>query len=670
MSSVNPKQRWAPSRPCPICGGNPRDGHGEGRRCFGFASDINPEWVECTREEHAGRLTRRPDSETYPHKVAGDCPCGIRHDSSPPPAPLRIVTTPKKRAGASAPAGEEVIYSYRDEQGVTAHQTVRHGFGSGKAIYQRRPDGAGGWVNSLDGARRVLYNLPAIAAADPATPIYVVEGERDAETLIGWGFLSTTNAMGAGKWDAAYSESLRGRHVVILKDNDKKGIEHAETVAMALHTIAASVRTPELPGLPEKGDVTDWASLGGTRLLLEHLVAITPVWAPPALPGLKLRTIADILATPAPEMLIADILPAGGITVLYSAPGVGKSFLALDMALRIALGWSWFGRSIKQGGVLYVAAEGAGGLGVRLRAWYAENTDARQPADFRFITHPIYPSHPDTGPSLLEALAAADMPNPALIVLDTLARCNDGDENSTTDMGKLVQAIDSIRSTTGAAVLLVHHRGHVEGRARGSSALLGAADAVIGLEKDKETGIITMRSDKMKDAPDFDPWRLVLKAVQMGEHTSCVIALASGAPIRLKENMRAVLDALDAAPPGGMGLGEVEAASKLAHMSTFRAIKECEEQGFVISSGSTKTTTKKYVIQAPGKGALVLGEYHMSTKDSTPSQSQSTNEYHEYQTPNGTNRGTSTRVPPPLYKGGTAGTRTETDPPTDDYINF
>ena len=669
MSSVSPTQRWAPSRPCPICGGNPRDGRGASRRCFGFASDINPEWVECTREEHAGRLTRRPDSESYPHKVSGDCPCGVRHDSSQPPAPLRLVNAPKKRVASTLPSGEEVIYSYRDEQGVTIHQTVRRGYGSGKAIYQRRPDGSGGWINSLEGARRVLYNLPAIVAADHATPIYVVEGERDAETLIGWGFLATTNAMGAGKWDAAYTDALRGRHVVILKDNDKKGGEHAEAVAMALHAVAASVRMPELPGLPDKGDVTDWASLGGTRLLLDHLKAITPAWAPPALPGLRLRTIADILATPAPEMLIADILPAGGITVLYSAPGVGKSFLALDMALRIALGWSWFGRPITQGSVLYVAAEGAGGLGVRLRAWYQENAGAAMPECFRFITHAIYPTHADTGPSLLEALLAAGMPRPALIVLDTLARCNDGDENSTTDMSKLIQAIDGIKAATGAAVLLVHHRGHVEGRARGSSALLGAADAVIGLEKDKDTGIITMRSDKMKDAPDFDPWRLVLKTVQMDTHASCVIALASGAPIKLRENMRSVLSALAAAPPGGMGLGEVEAASNVPHMSTFRAIKEAEAHGLVISSGSTKTTTRKYVIQGVGREALSAGEYHMTTTTTGLSQSGSTNVGSEYQNSDGTGR-KEYRSTTPFIRGGTSGTPTDHAPSPAGYENF
>ena len=178
-----------------------------------------------------------------------------------------------------------------------------------------------------------------------------------------------------------------------------------------------------------------------------------------------------------------------------------------------------------------------------------------------------------------------------------------------------------------------------------------------------------MRSDKMKDAPDFDPWRLVLKTVQMDTHASCVIALASGAPIKLRENMRSVLSALAAAPPGGMGLGEVEAASNVPHMSTFRAIKEAEAHGLVISSGSTKTTTRKYVIQGVGREALSAGEYHMTTTTTDLSQSGSTNVGSEYQNSDGTGR-KEYRSTTPFIRGGTSGTPTDHAPSPEGYENF
>ena len=51
---------------------------------------------------------------------------------------------------------------------------------------------------------------------------------------------------------------------MILPDNDEPGQQHAAAVAEALLNVAASVRILELPGLPSKGDVTDWRDAGGT----------------------------------------------------------------------------------------------------------------------------------------------------------------------------------------------------------------------------------------------------------------------------------------------------------------------------------------------------------------------------------------------------------------------
>lgn len=78
--------------------------------------------------------------------------------------------------------------------------------------------------------------------------------------------------MGAGKWRPEYSESLRAMAVVILVDNDSAGRSHALTVASSLLDVAASARILELPGLREKGDVTDWQLAGGT---IEQLKGLT-----------------------------------------------------------------------------------------------------------------------------------------------------------------------------------------------------------------------------------------------------------------------------------------------------------------------------------------------------------------------------------------------------------
>src|SRR5207244_66644 len=135
-------------------------------------------------------------------------------------------------------------YDYRDEQGNLLFQVVRY---EPKDFRQRRPDGNGGWSWKLKGVRRVLYRLPELLAADPALPVYLVEGEKDVEALVALSLVATTNPGGARKWRPEYAEPLRGRDVVLLPDNDDKGRQHAEQVAVSLTGIAASVKVVTLP---------------------------------------------------------------------------------------------------------------------------------------------------------------------------------------------------------------------------------------------------------------------------------------------------------------------------------------------------------------------------------------------------------------------------------------
>jgi putative DNA primase/helicase len=172
----------------------------------------------------------------------------------------------------------ERTYDYHDEQGRLLYQAVRY---KPKDFRQRRPDGKGGWVWRLDDVRRVLYRLPELTAASRGALVFVVEGEKDADNLANLGLVATTCAMGAGKWRQEYNPALASRHVVILADNDKPGREHAAQVAAALCGVAASIKIVELPGLPLKGDVSDWLAAGGTVDRLMELVDAAPSWVPP-----------------------------------------------------------------------------------------------------------------------------------------------------------------------------------------------------------------------------------------------------------------------------------------------------------------------------------------------------------------------------------------------------
>jgi len=175
----------------------------------------------------------------------------------------------------------EAVYDYADENGTLLYQAVRF---HPKDFRQRRPDreNPGKWIWSLKGVKRVLFRLNHIARTKPGETIYLVEGEKDVLNLANLGFIrATCNAGGAGKWDEAYNDYFRGHDVVILPDNDEPGRQHARLVAGQILPLAKSVKVVELPGLPYRGDATDWIEAGGTKKALRELCKNAPIWTPP-----------------------------------------------------------------------------------------------------------------------------------------------------------------------------------------------------------------------------------------------------------------------------------------------------------------------------------------------------------------------------------------------------
>ncbi|HUY32962.1 MAG TPA: DUF3987 domain-containing protein [Pirellulales bacterium] len=158
-------------------------------------------------------------------------------------------------------------YDYCDEAGELQFQVVRY---EPKDFRQRRPKAGGGWDWSVKGARGVPYRLPELLA-QPAAPVFVVEGEKDVDNLARMGLLATCNACGAGKWTAEHAQYLAGRRLIVLPDNDEPGQKHGQQVAQSSHGIAASLRVIDLPGVPPKGDVSDWIAAGGTKNDLKRL---------------------------------------------------------------------------------------------------------------------------------------------------------------------------------------------------------------------------------------------------------------------------------------------------------------------------------------------------------------------------------------------------------------
>jgi hypothetical protein len=278
---------------------------------------------------------------------------------------------PVRRSEDMQPDSERkivAIYSYRDESSALLFQVVRF---APKTFAQRRPDGRGGWIWDLNSTRRVLYRLREIL--DKQT-VFVVEGEKDADHLWALGIPATTCPGGAGKWRSEYNDALRGKQVVILPDNDDVGEKHAQGVARALLGVAGEVKIVRLPGLPPKGDVSDWLDAGHSKDELVELVRNTPILKPQDLlpeqehktsntPGgdkpLQWYTVAQLREETSAQVryLVDGLLAESSLSVIGGKIAVGKSTLARTLAYCVTHGVPFLGRKTQQGAVLYVAPE-------------------------------------------------------------------------------------------------------------------------------------------------------------------------------------------------------------------------------------------------------------------------------------------------------------------------
>ena len=421
-------------------------------------------------------------------------------------------------------------YDYIDEHGECIYQVVRY---EPKTFRQRRPDGKGGWVWNIKDVAPVPYNLPGIMA-DKDAAIWVVEGEKCAQLLIKQGFVATTNHGGAKNWSADLNKWFAGRNVIVLPDADAAGTRHAEVVVSNLYPVAKAVKLVTIPGLTDKQDVYDWMVAGGTRDRLAEIAAATPVLsdAPDVQDNVQeerpdvfdVYDVHYLRNMPPVEWLVDGLLTKHGFSVLYGEPGAGKSFLAIDMALSVAYGKAWHDNPVQRGAVLYIAGEGVGGLGKRIKAWQAHH---KLTADVPFYVLPtaVRFREPDDVERLLRTIDNLDTKFSAVFV-DTVARALlGGDENSATDMGLFVDACEIVKRHCECAVVAIHHSGKDAARGmRGSTALLGAVDTSIKVSKLEET--VTLATEKQKDAEPMPDVAFTMTPVALIDDVSVVMTQA------------------------------------------------------------------------------------------------------------------------------------------------
>lgn len=386
-----------------------------------------------------------------------------------------------------------------------------------------------------------------IGEDDGKSPIIFCEGFSTAATLHGaTGFpvvmtINTSNMIHVARWA---SHRWPDRDKIVAGDDDWHLLDHpkvkrnvgkdaAEAMARAM---GGRVIMPDMSGLCTDGgdDFNDMAKEFGMADVAALFTAPAPEKSTDA--PLPLIWFDDNKPHLSGNWLIKNVLPAEAFCTIIGHPGCGKSFFALDMACHIAAGLKWQDRKVKQGLVLYIAAEGQRGQQNRVEAW--KRHYEAQGLSFAMIPVAInLGARTEDLPKLFEtiqaAVALAGIPLAALVV-DTLNRTFGGGDENGTDMSEYVSNIGKVQTTFGCTAIVVHHipKNSETVSERGHGSLRGAIETSLVVSSDAESGLRTVLCKKQKDAEDG--WKLTfkLKVIELGEDedgdpvTSCVVVPA------------------------------------------------------------------------------------------------------------------------------------------------
>jgi len=469
-------------------------------------------------------------------------------------------------------------WHYTDEDGVSlfVKQRFKTNDSKGKTYKTLRVMPDNSRVGKLGDCRIVPYKLPDLLQATAAgRVVYITEGEKAADALSSLGVVATTSHAGSGNWSPELNQYFAGANVVIVPDNDVSGWSYATKVVEALLPVAKSVRVLDLRLEQPKEDAFEYVTkYGGDRQELASMAKacapITQIYQVQPPDRLTVQPEAeahqdanaqksrflveswDSIKDEPVEWLIEDIIPKKAFVALYAPPASYKSFIALDMAEAIATGRDWMGRSVKQSGVvLYIAGEGHGGLGARIKACKIKN-DSPDGAPLYVIRAQInLRSSQEDFDNLISAindLLETVGEKLQMIVLDTLMRMSGGgfNENSSEDMGGFITQAGKLQAFYDCALLVIHHSGKdVTKGLRGHSSLLGAVDTELeinrldsvvnsGNEAVKGSGTITVT--KQKDGSDdiaigFDVVAIDVSTSALGFESTTSLAVQANTEI-------------------------------------------------------------------------------------------------------------------------------------------
>ncbi len=438
--------------------------------------------------QHGGNQAdaARELAERFAIYLNGDArpkPAPAKSDDDWTPMPPPDSTPTKEQLGTY-----DMLHVYRDPDGNRTHYVRRLERSPTRLRKLFSPltygclNGKVGWHAKHVATPAPLFGLEHLAAR-PDAEVVIHEGEKKSILAAALFPDKVHVAWSRGAKSVSYTDwmPLRSRTTIIWPDNDNSG----HTAAAWLSGELPHARILEVRDLPEGHDAGDVQPDNPEAWLRERLRAdARRPEAEPERPKarllLEVLTPASISKEQARPYVMKGLIARGDHVVAMGQPGSGKSVVIPHIAYAVAQGTGTvFGRRVRGGPIIYVAAEDGHGMKNRVRALLQRHGDA---PDFHLVPQAVDLMTDGLGRSALIELVATI--KPVLIVLDTVGRSFPGlRENESDDMGKVVRAARELAEICSSAVISVHHVAKDSGMTpRGHGCLNGDADATLLIE--------------------------------------------------------------------------------------------------------------------------------------------------------------------------------------------
>ena len=351
-------------------------------------------------------------------------------------------------------------FVYQDENGNQIYRKLK--FENKEYTFERFENNE--WKRGLNNTRRILYNLPGFINSNH---VFLLEGEKDCETLKSFDFIATTPGS-VNDWKEEFSKYFKDKEVFICLDvgNEKT----AEKIANDLSKITKNIKILKLPGLTEREqDITNWfesmsqLSIEEKKVKLAEVISKTPQFKIKKVPhkhrAETIRELREREVSPR-EIFVKNWAEKEALTILGGEKKTGKSLLALNLGVNLALGNDFLGFKVpKPRKVLYIQQEIAD-WALRDRSdKLLQDNDSDLLDNFTIIT---------TTGDLLKITSSKDREQilshiediePDLAIFDPFSTFHNKNENDASEMNEILDFFFEIIHKFHIGIFVIHHFG-------------------------------------------------------------------------------------------------------------------------------------------------------------------------------------------------------------------